>query len=353
MTVPELTVSTAGTHVRVRSELSATLADLSAASGEAPRAGSDPVGTQQPQPDVTVTVERSRRPFSTAGMQPLTRGAWTDDQGRVVLASAGGSGWTQSWHLADRLSVVSRWTPSPAERGASLLLPARRRALEAQVLLHHPALWAAARRGLAPLHASVLEVAGLVVVLAGPGGLGKSTLVAEELASGARVCSDNVVASDGRTAWGLAEPLRLHSAPDGRPGTTTSPGAEPSPGSRTTHGRREFAWSGRVESLVPDVVVVVARGAGPVRLSGIAPERAARALVAGTLAAGELLRLWPLSAVLGLATGHGPVMPDVEGVAHQLVSGRPCLELRLGPRPRPPLHALLAGARPSLEGANP
>lgn len=346
MTPREMRLQTAGTQVRLRSDLPSTVAALSTAAGAGLPSDGPAADAGRPASDLDLYVERARRPFPVDGMVRLTRGAWGDDNGTVVLGSAGGSGWTQRWALTDRPAVHSRWTPTPAERAAAVLLPARRRALEAQVLLHHPALWAAARRGLAPLHVSVVEVEGQVVLLAGPGGLGKSTLVAQALASGARVCCDNVAVSDGTTAWGLAEPMRLD------PTCSVAPAADASSAGRTTHGRREFGWRGRVDALEPDVVVVVTRGNGPTRLRDLSAERAARALVAGTFAAGELLRFWPLCAVLGLVTGHGDVLPDVEGIAHELVSRLPCLELRLGPqRGATTLQSLLAGAQLPAEGA--
>jgi hypothetical protein len=55
--------------------------------------------------------------------------------------------------------------------------------------------------------------------------------------------------------------------------------------------------------------------------------------------------------VLALATDRGPAVPDVVGVAHQLVSGLPCLELTLGPRPGTSLRGLLGGAPLPSEGA--
>ena len=45
----------------------------------------------------------------------------------------------------------------------------------------------------------------------------------------------------------------------------------------------------------------------------LSPDEAARALVAGTYMAGELRRFWPFAATLALATGIGPVHPDVNG----------------------------------------
>jgi hypothetical protein len=63
--------------------------------------------------------------------------------------------------------------------------------------------------------------------------------------------------------------------------------------------------------------------------------------VAGTYAAGELRRFWPLVAPLAMATGCGPVHPRVEKVAGTLTSRLPCVELRLGHRPGAGLAELL------------
>jgi hypothetical protein len=222
---------------------------------------------------------------------------------------------------ADHVLVRARWCPSKLEHGATVLR-SRFDALRAQVLLNYPALWWAGTQALAPLHVSVVEVDGVVVVLAGPGGVGKSTLVAQALSRGARATCDNLATCDGDVAHGLREPLRL-AVSDG--GSTS--------GARTTHGRRETAWTGRVASLRPDLVVVVRRGGAAPGVRDIEPDVARRALVAGTYAAGELRRFWGLTAVLGLATGRGPVQPAVDEVARRLTSRLPCLELELGTRP--------------------
>jgi hypothetical protein len=220
------------------------------------------------------------------------------------------------------------WAPSPAELAASRLR-SRFRALRAQVVVHYPVLWWAGVQGRAPLHVSVLGTAGTVVMLAGPGGVGKSTLVARELAGGARATCDNLAVSDGRVAYGLAEPLRL------------DPGTPGEAGAATTHGRREHTWQ-PVPELTPEVVVVLRRGAQQEpRVRRTTPDAARRALVAGTMAAGELRRFWAVQAVVGLATGLGPVLPDVDAVADQLVTHLPCYELELGAAAGPALSDLL------------
>jgi len=322
-----LLLSTAGAYVAVRDLTGRHVGPLARAAGvEAGR----PADEDAPLvPDVALVVEKGRHPFPSTGMTPVTRGVWTSE-GSVVLDSVGGSGFAQTWYpSAGRLQVRTRWSPGPLEQGAAGLR-SRFDALRAQVLLHYPALWWAASRGWAPLHVSVLELDGVVVMLAGPGGVGKSTLVAQALASGARATCDNVAVSDGETAAGLREPLRLAVADGG-----------PSSGARTTHGRRELRWDGQVPALRPDLVVVVRRGGAGPRVHETDPELAARALVAGTYAAGELRRFWTLSAVVGLATGTGPVHPDVAGVARRLTGRLPCLELELGTSPGASLHTLL------------
>jgi hypothetical protein len=279
------------------------------------------------QPNVVLAIESDRRPFNVHGFELVTRGVWASDSGEVVLESVGGSGFDQRWSIdLDGLRVASRWRPSSQASAAARLLPARHRALSSQVLLHYPALWFALQRRLVPLHVSMVEVGGVAVLLAGPGGVGKSTLVARALADGARASCDNLAVCDGEAAYGVAEPLRLLTG-DGR---------------RSFHGRREQAWPHRVRSLPPELVVVLRRGtqAEP-QLRQLDATEAARRIVAGTYAAGELRRFWPLAAVLASATGCGPVHPPIERVAAGLADRLPCVEVRLAREPGAGLTELL------------
>ena len=290
-------------------------------------------------------------------LEPVTRGVWAGRAG-VLVDSVGGSGFTQLWHRSEESSgesahfrVSSRWAPSAAANAAARLLPQRHRALRSQVLLHYPALWAAlAARNLSPLHVSVVEVQGRAVLLAGPGGVGKSSLVADALAHGSRAVCDNLGVSDGRVVHGLLEPLRL---PAGVAAAATPDASGTGRGPRAAHGRREHAWSGRLASLAPELVVVVRReDHGTTRLRPISSDDAARSVVAGTYAAGELQRFWPLVAQLALA-GLGPVHAPVERTAAVLDFRAPLL--RADPRPRarvthdarrPPRRAAVRRARP-------
>jgi hypothetical protein len=221
------------------------------------------------------------------------------------------------------LDIVARWRPAVTERVAGIVLPARSRLLLRAVLMQYPALWRAQQRGRAPLHASVCETGpgGRTVLLAGPGGVGKSTLVHGELVRGAAATCDNLCVSDGRLTWGVAEPLRLPAGTGGRRGR----------GRRMPHGRREAPWPERLDCMLPDQLIAVVRNpCGAPDVAPCDPAEAARYLAAGTYMAGELRRYWAFAATLALGTGVGSSHPPVTEVAAALSSELPCLKVALG-----------------------
>jgi hypothetical protein len=275
---------------------------------------------------VLVRVEAGHHPFHDGGWEPVTRGAWRRT-GQAVIENVAASGFDLRFcHGQGRPLFAFRWRPPLRERLAAVGLHHRFVLLARAALLHYPALWWAGVQGRVPLHAAVCTAGPSVPLLAGPGGVGKSTLLAAEMASGARVVTDNICVSDGCSAWGLVEPLRVV----GRRGR------------RATHGRVETAIAGRLPCLSPDRVVVVRREAGdaPARRPCTAAE-AARSLVTGTYMAGELRRYWAVAATLSAATGLGPAHPPVEAVAGTITARLPCFELVLPSRPGGTLTGLL------------
>jgi hypothetical protein len=268
------------------------------------------------QPDggtVHLRVEASRRPFSYDGWHLVGRGCWASPPS-VLIFDACSSGFDLRVEpRGDTLHVVARYRPGIRTRAISVLGRTRFRLLTAQTLLHYPALWWASTRGRVPLHVSVTSLGGTATMIAGPGGVGKSTLLAAGLGQGEIATADNVCACDARTAYGLAEPLRVH-------GTG---------GQTTTHGRVERPLLGRVASLDPDRLVVLRRGSPWAATTGgpVPRDAAARSLVAGTYMAGELRRFWSFAATLALATGIGPAHPDVAGIAASLTARLPCAEV--------------------------
>jgi hypothetical protein len=283
-------------------------------------------------PDVRVTVERGSAAFDVTGWRVLTRDAWCH-RGQVVVRNACSSGLDLRVTAGPpTLDIVARWRPSGQGRAAAAVLRSRARLLLRAVLLQYPALWRSQQRGRAPLHASVCGLggaAGQAVLLAGPGGVGKSTLVHGELLGGAMSTCDNLCVSDGQDAWGVVEPLRLPAQAHG--GT----------GRRMPHGRREAAWAARTDQMRPSRLVVLVRGDRPA-VTSCDPALAAHYLVAGTYMAGELRRYWAFAATMALGTGVGGSHPAVQEIAAALSAGLPCLKVTLGDHPGAPLRDLLS-----------
>jgi hypothetical protein len=320
-------VTTAGERVLVDCAvpwLSTLLAEATA--GElAEAAGADET--------VRLEIQAGRRPFDRDGWTVIGRGTWAAPP-RALIEDACSSGFDlQVEPRGPVLHVAARYRPAPRTRAANTLLRARFRLLAAQTLLHYPALWWASVRGRAPLHVSVTAAADGVTMLAGPGGVGKSTLLSAGLKLGEIATADNLCACDARRAYGVVEPLRVAGGP-GRGGAT--------------HGRNEYPLPGRVPSLEPDRLVVLRRATGPTAYAGpLPPAEAARELVAGTYMAGELRRFWSFAGTLALATGAGPAHPDVCGIAALLAARLPCYEVRMGHGSPAPVSELLSlvGAR--------
>lgn len=324
-------VATAGEVVAVDCTAPGLTALLeSASAGELREAG-------PAQPTVHLAIQPERQPFDHQGWRLVTRGAWAAAS-QVLLTDACSSGFDLLIQpLGDVLHVAARYRPSPRTRAANTVLSGRFRLLAAQTVLYYPVLWWSSVRGRVPLHVSVTAGVGGVTMLAGPSGVGKSTLLTAGLPAGEVATADNVCACDEHTAYGLVEPLRV----DG-----TGPGGAGGP--HAPHGRTEYAFPRRAAQLDPDRLVVLRRGpaGSPAAVKPISPQEAARELAAGTYMAGELRRFWQFAATLALATGLGPAHPDVAGVSAAIASRLPCLELRLGGPPAAPVAELLtlAGA---------
>ncbi|MEP7018168.1 MAG: hypothetical protein ABI899_09140 [Actinomycetota bacterium] len=287
-------------------------------------------GTPLGSVDIHVRLEVGSGPFPVEGMDPLTRGAWVGGE-RVVIEDACASGLDLRFTIgADSLAVEARPRPRPSQRGLALLAPGRTQLLWRAAILQYPVLWWAGVKGGVPMHVSALSVDGEGVVLAGPGGVGKSTLLAQATSAGAQALSDNLCVCFGSTLYGVLEPLR------------TAGGT----GRRMPHGRRETAWAARLEHLDAGRILVLRRGSETeANLVPIPSGQAARVIAAGTYAAGELRRYWAFASTLALGTGLGPAHPPVVGSADDLANGIPCSQVQLPATPSAPLIDLIDGSR--------
>ena len=267
--------------------------------------------------DLAVAVEDERRAFDVTGWETTGRDIWTRGD-QAVVRNVCSSGFDMLVaNGEERPSFTFRWRPRRKEQVVYGLLRSRARLRFRAVLIQFPAMWRAVLRGRAPIHAPACTAGARTVLLAGASGVGKSTLIAREVEAGGRAVSDNIVVSDGRTVWGLVEPMR----------------SESGSGRRMPHGRRESELQGRVSMLRPDHLVVLRRthhSSGHVRPCD--PEKAARVLTASTYMAGELRRFWSFAATMAAATNVGPPHPPVARRARDLAQSLACLEAALPAR---------------------
>jgi len=276
---------------------------------------------------VHVRVESSSSAFDTRGWEMLTRGAWRRN-GEVVVQNV----CTAGFDLHLRCSPLGaeftyRWRPPARDRAVARILRSRFHLLARSILLQYPVLWWAGTRGRAPLHASACIAAGATPMLTAPSGIGRSTVLFGEIAGGGRTTGDNLSVGDGNALWGLVEPLRLKGGS----------------GRRMPHGRNEVRMQNRLASLVPDSLVVLARGGSErASLARCDVDAAQRSLVANTYMAGELRRYWSFAATLAAATGVGPAHPAVAEVAATFAQSLPCFRLTLGRTPGVSLTELLS-----------
>lgn len=119
------------------------------------------------------------------------------------------------------------------------------------------------------------------------------------------------------------------------------------------HGRVERSWDSRQSGIRPTLVLVLRRGTGdrPV-VRPVSPAVAARALVTGTYAAGELRRYWAFGATLALGTGLGPAHPAIGAAAEQFARSHRCVEVELPARPGTPLVEIVDLAERAAGGAD-
>jgi hypothetical protein len=281
------------------------------------------------EPSVTVHVEKARGKFAVDGWDLLARGVW-HRRGEVVVENACTSGFDlHVRHSNEQTSLTCRWNPPPRDRAAARVLRSRFHLLARAVLLQYPALWRAGLRGRAPLHASACETAARTSLVTAQSGIGRSTLLLDEVEAGARITGDNLGVGEGTTLWGLVEPMRVKNAG----------------GRRMPHGRSETSLQDRAAALEPECLVVLVRGQGDQpSLTPCTREAAANALAASTYMAGELRRYWAFAATLAAGTGASPVHPPVATVASTFAATVPCFTLALGREHGASLSELLASA---------
>jgi hypothetical protein len=315
------TLDTAGERLQIHSDLGWVSDVIEEGAAGSLRTGAEPGAT------VSIAVEADKTAFNTRDWPLLARGARARGND-VVIENVLTSGFDVLVHCSEEHAEFTfRWRPPARDRVVARVLRSRFHLLARAALSQYPALWWAGTRHRVPLHVSAYAVDGAATMVVAPSGVGRSTLVDSEVEAGAVATGDNLAVGDGATVWGLVEPVRMSG------GT----------GRRMPHGRTESHLAGRVESLDPDVAVVLTRGEQKrATLVECAPALVERSLVTSTYTAGELRRYWAFAAMLAAGTGQGPAHPPISEVARTFAAGLRCYSLVLGEKRTTRLSDLLA-----------
>lgn len=196
-------------------------------------------------------------------------------------------------------------------------------------LVYYPLFWRLEHeRGAHPLHAAAVATASGGVLLAGPSGVGKSTLTtALGACEGAKILSDTFVAQRGRELWAIPEPLLLDAWSMQWLGEASS---------ALTGVPHEYAL-GRDGYAIPRSRFTDRCEAAVIVLPRRAPEHFIRPVSAADAAAridayddivNDLRRYRPLAAVLELMAPKGLGGARLRSLA-ELTSAVPCYELGL------------------------
>jgi hypothetical protein len=195
----------------------------------------------------------------------------------------------------ERLDLHACLAPDRREQLLRRLRPQRLPQQLLYLLGIYPSAWVARRRdGAALLHASAVELEGRGLLVAGPGGVGKSSLAAAALALGGRLVSDNLVLATAQRVRGWREPVRLAGGADDPASGLTDVGGN------GWHGRRDHLLA--ADRWVPSVRPALVLLPQLADRAAVHPEEdavpwAERLLALGALA-GELTRWRAFTAAL-------------------------------------------------------
>jgi len=201
-------------------------------------------------------------------------------------------------------------------------------------MTYYPMAWHLEHtRGWGLLHASAVRMpSGKAVVLAGLGGVGKSTLGLTLLSRpGARLISDNLVFHDHQRIYACPEPVRLDATSvAGMAGAGVEPERSGLP--LTAHPKPTYRVSGsrQAGTGIPASVYFLRFAPAP-SVTPIETARAARMLQAGNDLAREIKDYRPCAALLAmLAAERGAPAPAPRASLTRLLEGSRCAVFRIG-----------------------
>jgi hypothetical protein len=198
-------------------------------------------------------------------------------------------------------------------------------------LVYYPCLWwLETRRGIHPIHAGAVATSQGGILLAGAGGVGKSTLtVALTTLRGTRWLSDTFVLHDQNRLYAMIEPILLDHWSEQWVGEIGIEHLSDITETRNYgYGRKAFHMDPnlRARSSEARLVLLPYRSARPTVKRLTAHECAAK-IRAYYEITGDLRRYWVLSAALAFLEGHTALAEHRFAALRSLVSRIPCYEI--------------------------
>lgn len=196
-------------------------------------------------------------------------------------------------------------------------------------LVYYPAFWWLEHHDVChPIHAGGVERPDGILVLAGPSGVGKSTLTTGLAADpGARLLSDTFLLHDAAAVRAVPEPLLL----DAWSRTWIGPGAsalQPMP-HRYSLDRDGFQWpADRLSPGGPVRVLAFPQRAAAHAVRRVSPDEAQGRIRAADLIVNDVRRYWAFAAVLELMDPK-PLVQRREQRLAELVAAVPAFEVGL------------------------
>lgn len=243
-----------------------------------------------------------------------------------------------------RLSKTARrdWVRRVLYRRDLPLLRRRRFTTLLYYLLYYPCFWWLEHHGIGhPIHAGGVEFPDGIVVLAGPSGVGKSTLVTG-LASdaSARLLSDTFLLHHGSAVRAVPEPLLLDEWSRhwlGSRAALLQPIRH-----RYSLARAGFHWPHARLSRGGHVRLLVFPQRAPTHyVRALSPAQAQGRIRAGDLIVNDLRRYWAFASILEVMNPQ-PLVQERERSLAEFVSAVPAVEIGLTPAvPREELIAMI------------
>ncbi len=201
-------------------------------------------------------------------------------------------------------------------------------------MIYYPMAWHLEHtRGWGLLHASAVRMpSGKAVLLAGLGGVGKSTLGLSLLSRpGARLISDNLLFHDHQRIYACPEPVRLdENSLTGMAGAGVEPERSDLPLQAHPKPTYRVGMERQADAGTPTSVYFLRFGVGPA-VTPISPVRAAQILRAGNDLAREIKDYRPCAALLAmLAAERGVPQPAPAASLARLLEGSRCAVFRIG-----------------------